>query len=89
MHLNKDQTWAFATQRYGTSVLAINMETLESHDIDFPGFDNPPAPQHMTFSRDGKYAFTSLNGVGAVGMIDAEKAELVKVFKDVGKKQGI
>ena len=86
IHLNKEQTWAFATQRYGTSVLAINMETLESHNIDFPGFDDAPAPQHMTMSRDGKYAFTSLNGVGAVGMIDANKAELIKVFKGVGKK---
>lgn len=86
VHLNKKQTWAFATQRYGTSVLAINMETLESHNIDFPGFEKAPAPQHMTMSRDGKYAFTSLNGVGAIGMIDANKAELIKVFKDVGKK---
>ena len=86
VHLNKEQTWAFATQRYGTSVLAINMDTLEEHNIDFPGFDKPPAPQHMTFSLDGKYAFTSLNGVEAVGMIDAETAELVKVFKGVGKK---
>ncbi|WP_226643627.1 hypothetical protein [Mesobacillus subterraneus] len=86
VHLNKEQTWAFATQRYGTSVLAINMETLESHNIDFPGFEDAPAPQHMTMSLDGKYAFTSLNGVGAVGMIDANTAELVKVFKDVGKK---
>lgn len=86
IHMNKDQTWAFATQRYGTSVVAINMDTLEYHNIDFPGFDKPPAPQHMTFSRDGKYAFTSLNAVGAVGMFNAETAELVKVFKDVGKK---
>lgn len=86
IHMTKDQSWAFATQRYGTSVLAINMDTLDYHDIDFPGFDKPPAPQHLTFSRDGKYAFTSLNGVEAVGMIDAETAKLVKVFKNVGKK---
>lgn len=86
IHVNKEQTWAFATQRYGTSVLAINLETLESHSIDFPGFDKAPAPQHLTFSRDGKHAFVSLNGVEAVGVIDANTAKLTKVFKNVGKK---
>lgn len=86
IHLNKEQTWAFATLRYGSDVVAINMKTLEAKKISFPGFDKKPGPQHLTFSMDGKYAFVSLNAVGAVAQIDAEKAELVEVYRGLGKK---
>ncbi len=86
IHMNKEQTWAFATQRYGSSVLAVDMETLEPKEITFPGMGEKPGPLHLAFSRDGNYAFVALNSAGAVAKIDANKAELIEVIEGVGDR---
>ncbi|WP_070121428.1 YncE family protein [Bacillus marinisedimentorum] len=86
IHMNKEQTWAFATQRYGSSVLAIDMETLEAKEITFPGMGEKPGPLHLAFSHDGKYAFVALNSAGAVAKIDANKAEFIEVIEGVGER---
>lgn len=85
-YITRDQRWVFATQRYGRQLMAVDTDNdnkvkfLEFKDA---GVENP-GPLHMGFSPDGKWALVALNQAGAVGVIDAATAEVVRVVKDVG-----
>ena len=90
VHLNKDMSRAFVTQRYGTTMLTIDMETLELEEIEFPGVGLKPGPLHLGFTHDGSKVFASLNQTpdvgGAIAEIDANTGELVQIIEGVGNR---
>lgn len=90
VHLNKDMSRAFVTQRYGQTILTIDMETLELKEIEFPGMGEKPGPLHLGFTHDGKKVYASLNQTSEVGgglaEIDANTGELLQIIEGVGNR---